>query len=210
MSRDVLLFGLSQSEPAALLLQWAQTTPELHTIPFPDFHRLQLEYWIWNQRAELGRRILDVGVYYPRRWLGDGYRSIGLYNEDIRGDLLALPFQADTFDSVVLTEVLEHCEEPKQAIAEVLRVLTPGGRLLVTSPFLWPDHHTDDYPDYWRFTEQGWQLLLQRFEDVQIAACHWTPEGAAAYDFIRRFECWGFNSQVKATTGYLCRGQKPS
>jgi ubiquinone/menaquinone biosynthesis C-methylase UbiE len=122
--------------------------------------------------------------------------------------LLALPFPDAVFDGVVLTEVLEHCVNPPAAVGEVFRVLKPGGLLLVTSPFLWPDHRTDDYKDYWRFTEQGWQLLLGAFTDVQITPCAWTSEGAAAYDFLRRFECWGFACQVKATTGYLCEARK--
>lgn len=207
MSRDVLLYGLSQSEPIAWLLHWAKTTPGLHEFA-PDAHRLQLEHWIWTHREALGRDILDVGVYDPRRWLGDGYVTFGEHGEDVRGDLLALPFPAGVFDGVVLTEVLEHCIDPRAAIGEVRRVLKPGGLLLVTSPFFWPDHRTEDYRDYWRFTEQAWELLLGAFRDVQITACAWTSEGEAAYDFMRRFECWGFAHQVKATTGYLCSARK--
>jgi len=208
MSRDVLLYGLSQSEEQAYLLQWMQTTPGLHEF-VPDYHRLQLEHWIWSHRAALGRDILDVGVYNPRRWLGDGYLTFGQNGEDREGNLLALPFPKDSFDGVVLTEVLEHCTHPALAVSEVFRVLKPSGLLLVTSPFLWPDHRTADYPDYWRFTEQAWALLLAAFRDVTITPCAWTQEGLAAYDFLRRFECWGFHSQVKATTGYLCEARKP-
>jgi len=210
MKRDVLLYGLSQSLPAAQLLQWAQTTPGLHEIPCPDFHRLQLEHWIWSNREALGTTILDVGVYYPRRWLGDGYVTVGEHEEDTKGDLLALPFHEDAFDGIILTEVLEHCADPIRAVAEVRRVLKPGGLLLVTSPFFWPTHGIEgEYKDYWRFTRQGWELLLQAFADVEIVACGWTDEGAAAYDFMRRFECQGFMSQTEATTGYLCTARKP-
>lgn len=210
MSRDVLLYGLSQSEEYAYLLNWMQTTPGLHEFPAPDYHRLQLEHWVWSHREDLGRDILDVGVYNPRRYLGDGYITFGQNGEDRQGDLCQLPFPSDVFDGVVLTEVLEHCVNPPQALAEVYRVLRPGGLLLVTSPFLWPDHRTGDYPDYWRFTEQAWALLLQKFTNVTITACAWTQEGAAAYDFIRRFECWGFANLVRATTGYLCEARKGS
>jgi len=212
MSRDVLLYGLSQSEGYAYLLQWAQNTPGLHEFPAPDYHRVQLEHWVWSHRAELGRNILDVGVYSPRTYLGDGYVTFGEVNtstgEDTKGDLLALPFPDDSFDGVVLTEVLEHCVDPQAAIREVFRVLKPGGLLLVTSPFLWPDHRTTDYKDYWRFTEQGWQLLLQAFTQVTITACELTPEGQCAYDFLRRFECFGFVQFTKMTTGYLCSARK--
>lgn len=210
MSRDVLLYGLSQSIPAAQLLHWAQTTPGLHEFPAPDFHRLQLEHWVWSHRADLGRSILDVGVYTPRRYLGDGYVTVGEHDEDINGDLLNLPFPAGAFDGVVLTEVLEHCTDPPAALREVFRVLRPGGLLLVTSPFVWPEHGVDgQYRDYWRFTRHGWELLLAAFTDVRITPCAWTDEGAAAYDFLRRFECMGFANQTQATTGYLCEGRKP-
>lgn len=209
MSRDVLLYGLSQSEEYASLLHWMQTTPGLHDFPAPDFHRLQLEHWVWSHRQALGRDILDVGVYNPRRYLGDGYLTFGQNGEDRQGDLCQLPFPSEVFDGVVLTEVLEHCVNPPLALAEVSRVLRPGGLLLVTSPFCWPTHQTEDYKDYWRFARQGWELLLAHFVNVSITPCALTSEGRAAYDFMRRFEAMGFNSQTEMTTGYLCSGRKP-
>lgn len=212
MSRDVLLYGLSRSEEYAALIHWMQTTPGLHDFPAPDYHRVQLEHWVWSHREALGTDILDVGVYNPRRYLGDGYITFGELEtsttEDAKGDLLSLPFHEAAFDGVILTEVLEHCVDPKAAMAEVLRVLKPGGLVLVTSPFLWPDHRTEDYKDYWRFTEQAWELLLSAFTAVQITPCALTSEGAAAYDFLRRFEAMGFASHTKITTGYLCSARK--
>lgn len=208
--RDVLLYGLSQSLPAAALLQWAQTTVGLHEFPAPDFHRLQLEHWVWSHRDVMGPRVLDVGVYNPRTYFGDGYVTFGEHEEDTKGDLLALPFPDAVFDGVVLTEVLEHCTHPTVALAEVRRALRPGGLLLATSPFVWPEHGIEgEYRDYWRFTRHAWEFLLKDFSDVQITPCAWTDEGAAAYDVMRRFECFGFASLTQATTGYLCSGRKP-
>jgi SAM-dependent methyltransferase len=211
--RDVLLYGLSQSDEYAYLLHWMQATPGLHEFPAPDYHRLQLEHWVWSHRAALGRDILDVGVYNPRAYLGEGYITFGepgtSTGEDQKGTLLDLPFSAGTFDGVVLTEVLEHCADPRRAVCEVFRVLKKRGLLLVTSPFCWPTHGTEDYKDYWRFARQGWELLLHDFTDVTITACALTPEGQAAYDIMRRFECQGFASQTEITTGYLCEARKP-
>jgi 2-polyprenyl-3-methyl-5-hydroxy-6-metoxy-1,4-benzoquinol methylase len=52
-----------------------------------------------------------------------------------------LPLQANSFDCVILSEVVEHLEAPQTSIREASRVLRPGGRLLVTTPnyrSFWP------------------------------------------------------------------------
>lgn len=50
------------------------------------------------------------------------------------GDALNLPYGEGDFDIVVILDVLEHVENPEQAIAEVRRVLAPGGMLLLYVP----------------------------------------------------------------------------
>jgi ubiquinone/menaquinone biosynthesis C-methylase UbiE len=151
---------------------------------------------------------MDIGVESARRWIAAGYFTFGFKDCDVIGDLLHLPLADESLDGVVLTEVLEHCEDPFRAVDEVFRSLKPGGHLLVTSPFFWPDHRTENYPDFWRFTDQGWQLLLRRFGTIKIKPCEWTKEGAFAYDLMRRFECMGMRAFTKATTGYLCEAVK--
>ena len=205
-ARDVLLYGLSQSIDAARLAAWAQETMPAVV---PDFHRCQLEWWVWSHRATVGPRVLDIGVYDRRAYFGPGYRTMGQNGEDVRGDVCAMPFEAGSWDAVVLTEVLEHCLDPWAAMREVHRVLVPGGTVLVTSPFLWPWHGCEDYEDYWRFTHQGWERLLAAFEGVRIIPCALTPEGAAGYEQLRRWECMGWAQQTHITTGYLCSATKP-
>lgn len=51
----------------------------------------------------------------------------------VQADMEALPFEAATFDTVLLFHVLPHAEEPARAIAEAARVLRPGGRLAITT-----------------------------------------------------------------------------
>jgi SAM-dependent methyltransferase len=53
-----------------------------------------------------------------------------------RADVTSLPFAADTFDLVLLLDVLEHVEDERAALAEAGRVLRPGGSLLLTVPAL--------------------------------------------------------------------------
>jgi SAM-dependent methyltransferase len=50
------------------------------------------------------------------------------------GDVLALPFVDRTFEVVVCTEVIEHVSEPTSAVVELMRVLRPGGTLVLTTP----------------------------------------------------------------------------
>ncbi len=52
----------------------------------------------------------------------------------LRGDATKLPFADGTFDRVVTSEVLEHIQDDVGAIAELARVLKPGGTLGVTVP----------------------------------------------------------------------------
>jgi SAM-dependent methyltransferase len=57
----------------------------------------------------------------------------------VQADALALPFAEATFDRVVVSEVLEHVPDDAAAIAELARVLAPGGTLAVSVPRAWPE-----------------------------------------------------------------------
>ncbi len=57
-----------------------------------------------------------------------------LAGEVHQADLTALPFGDESFDGVVLGEVLEHVREDRKALGEVARVLKPGGVLALSVP----------------------------------------------------------------------------
>ncbi len=57
----------------------------------------------------------------------------------LRGDARSLPFPDDTFDVVITSEVLEHIQDDVTAIAEMARVLKPGGRFAATVPAQFPE-----------------------------------------------------------------------
>lgn len=60
----------------------------------------------------------------------------------------ALPYPADYFDLVLSHEVLEHVQDDRQAVAEMVRVLRPGGRAVIFAPNrLWP---WETHGHYWR------------------------------------------------------------
>ena len=60
-------------------------------------------------------------------------RAAGL-RADVIEDASVLPFPADTFDAAICVEVLEHLFLPLAALEEMLRILKPGGVLIVTTP----------------------------------------------------------------------------
>jgi SAM-dependent methyltransferase len=57
----------------------------------------------------------------------------------LNGDALRLPFPDDTFDRVICSEVLEHIPDDEGAMAEIARVLRPGGVLAATVPSWFPE-----------------------------------------------------------------------
>lgn len=72
---------------------------------------------------------------------------------DLFGDCSCLPLLGATVDTVLLLDVLEHVRRPALALGEICRVLRPGGRLILSIPFLYPIH--DAPHDYQRYTLHG-------------------------------------------------------
>jgi len=66
----------------------------------------------------------------------------GLGSDGVCGSALALPFEDGSFDAVSAFDVIEHCEPEATALAEVRRVLRPGGRFVLSVPaytWAWTD-----------------------------------------------------------------------
>lgn len=118
-------------------------------------------------------RVLDVGC--GDRWVEEDLHSsmeyIGLDypltvskgypgRVNVFSDGQCLPFKADSMDTVLLLDVLEHIVSPESVLAETYRVLKPGGIVVLQVPFLYPLH--DEPHDYHRWTDQGLRLLLER------------------------------------------------
>jgi SAM-dependent methyltransferase len=116
--------------------------------------------------VEAGGLMLDVGSADGPSvsWVDETVRRISM-DIDPRGltpgdsvcaDLARLPFGADTFDTAGAFDVLEHCEDELAALAELRRVLRPGGLLLVAVPaytWAWTSH--DDHNAHLRRYTRG-------------------------------------------------------
>lgn len=104
-----------------------------------------------------------IGLDYPGT-------AIAMYHThpDIFANARALPFANASVQAVILKDVLEHVQGPRQALAEIGRVLSPGGRLVIWMPFIYPIH---DAPyDFQRYTEHGMRAYLdeQGFEVTDL------------------------------------------
>lgn len=86
---------------------------------------------------------------------------------DLVCDAENLPITDQSVDDVLALEVLEHTANPDKLVAEIYRILKPGGRFLITVPFLLSIHADEDYR---RYTEKGLHLLLRDFHNVQIVS----------------------------------------
>jgi SAM-dependent methyltransferase len=72
--------------------------------------------------------MLDAGEVTVEQWAGA-----------VNGDALDLPFPDATFDRVIVSEVLEHIPDDAGAVAELTRVLRPGGTMAITVPAWLPE-----------------------------------------------------------------------
>lgn len=69
----------------------------------------------------------------------EGELAPRLLDAAVRGDALRLPFADDSFEAIVVSEVLEHIPDDRDAMAEINRVLRPGGKLAVSVPRWWTE-----------------------------------------------------------------------
>ena len=108
--------------------------------------------------APLGRSNLYLGGAGTRV---SGYVNVDLFalpGVDVAADAAHLPFRDSVFQRVECDAVLEHVERPERVMAEIERVLAPGGMAHLVVPFCHPFH---EYPrDFHRFTPDGLRLFV--------------------------------------------------
>lgn len=106
-----------------------------------------------------GKKLLDVGageckykkhfkklVYKSQDVKQNTYKTID-YVGEVKGK----------YDYILCTQVLEHVKKPEEMFQEFKRLLKPGGKLFLSTNFIYQIHMVPD--DYWRFTEYGLKHL---------------------------------------------------
>lgn len=86
--------------------------------------------------------------------------------EVVKGDALDLPYADGTFDCVVASEILEHVPDDDQAIAELVRVLKPGGALAITVPRWLPERICWALSDQYHANEGG-HIRIYRADELR-------------------------------------------
>jgi SAM-dependent methyltransferase len=87
-------------------------------------------------------------------------RGINLKSPDHFYDGKTLPFPDNSFDGILSTQVLEHVPEPQLYLLEAARVLKPGGKLILSAPFMYEEHEKPF--DFFRFSQFGLTELLAK------------------------------------------------
>ncbi len=130
------------------------------------------------------------GVYKDRvtsvtcvDWSGGGRRSRYLDHEfDLSRPI---PLEDASFDTILVTDVLEHLPNPELIFGELSRLLRPGGKLILSVPFLYPIHEAPH--DYYRFTRFMLRQLCEKraLQVVELDAYGGLPEVLG--DFTAKF-----------------------
>lgn len=142
--------------------------------------RGRIRHYIERHSHLLGADVLEVGsrMTNPRAWwivnrdLAQG-QWLGIdmqpgHGVDHVADIHDLPAEwRGRFSGVLCSEVLEHVARPWVALPKLRDVIAPGGHIVITTLFAFPEHGFPD--DFYRYTASGLRLLLEDAGFVDVA-----------------------------------------
>jgi SAM-dependent methyltransferase len=98
----------------------------------------ELSVYFVGERGPVRRRLESLPHYVESRFAPGVERGATLDHGVTMQDLQALTFDAESFDLIVSSHVMEHVPDPWQALSEVSRVLRPNGRYVFSVPYRFP------------------------------------------------------------------------
>lgn len=176
--------------------------PKLKLANFDTFfHRKSLFVSLNSNLKHLNGKLLDVGCgKMPYRsyisensniseYIGlEIYQALdykGKFKPDFFWDGITMPFEDNSFDCVLLTEVLEHCFDPNITLSEVFRVLKKGGVVYFTVPFIWSLHEVPY--DFHRYTPFS---LTKYFENNNFSRIQLNSLGGHHASMVQMTMLW--------------------
>lgn len=166
----------------------------------PSFQRHRAEYRLCASLLGDGR-VLDLGCGTGHSWTELSPRETvgvdmepdalaGQGRETHQADMRSLPFPPGSFESVVSIQSIEHVPDPERVLAEVVRVLVPGGRAVFVTPnrltFGRPDEIIDPYHHVEYDPDQLRDLCAPFFESVEVLGLQASERYRAIHDDERR------------------------
>ena len=132
-------------------------------------YRLRQEITAFAALVPAGALVLDAGsgpAPYKSLFEHTKYESADFEQVAIKNyapstyvcDLRNIPVEDGRFDFIIFNQVMEHVPEPKLVLAELHRVLRPGGKMLYTGPLFYEEH--EQPYDFYRYTQFGVRYLL--------------------------------------------------
>jgi SAM-dependent methyltransferase len=154
--------------------------------------------------------VLDVGCgpkpYYPFfTAIASEYVGVDVVENpaaELRGTVEALPVGDASFDLVLCTQVLEHSDDPAQAVRELRRVTAPGGRVLASTHGVQVYHPSP--VDYWRWTHEGLRKLFA--DNAEWASLTVTPAVGTASTLAMLLGTYAEIGARRASAARLARG----
>lgn len=126
--------------------------------------------------TKIYRGVKIVGVDQNEKYLKMAKQEMGKGAVFLCGNAENLPLGNESFQWVICSEVLEHIRDDEKAISEIKRVLTPGGKVMVSVPH-------KNYP--WQLDPINW--VLEKMTGKHIWASMWWLAGIWA-DHVRLYE----------------------
>jgi len=155
-------------------------------------------------------RLLDVGCgpkpYWPF-FAGVVAEYVGVdvvphEAADLVGAVEDLPVEDGSFDLVLCTQVLEHCDDPARAVRELRRVTAPGGRVLASTHGVQVYHPSPQ--DLWRWTHEGLRRLFS--EQAEWASLTVSPAAGTAATLAMLLGTYAEIAARRARRPQLARG----
>lgn len=114
----------------------------------------------------------EIAVEYARKNIASADKTGRLRCAFMKGSVYELPFAAGTFDAVVSCEVIEHLKEPERMLAEIARVLKPGGIFVLTTPYRLTEIPQDENHVKEYFPGEIRTMLMKYFKEVEVKETH--------------------------------------